>query len=136
MFFVSFQIWLSLATGFCEFWLLLANIFVKFGYTPFWILATLSLMVIVHDRAFISSHRHRVARWAILRRPYFKLVGRTIFGLAVWLFWPFSKGRLAENFFVGRFWKYVYILRLNCQQQHLFWKSGPLCVRFALWSEL
>ena len=37
--------------------------------------------------------------------PYFKLVGRTIFGLAFWLFWPFFEGRLAENVFCWPFLK-------------------------------
>jgi len=32
MFFREIQTWLYLATGFCQFWLLLANLFVKFGY--------------------------------------------------------------------------------------------------------
>jgi len=48
MFFVSFQTWLFLATGFCEFWLLLANFFVKFGYKAFWYLATLTRTLVCH----------------------------------------------------------------------------------------
>jgi len=35
MFVVGFQTWLFWATGFCQFWLLLANFFVKFGYIAF-----------------------------------------------------------------------------------------------------
>jgi len=46
--------------------------------------------------------------------PYFKLVGRLLF-LAV--FWR-SLG--PKNFSVGSFCKYVYILGLNFQRQHLF----------------
>jgi len=46
MFFVSFQTWLFLGEGFCRFWLLLSNCFVKFGYKAFWNLATLRYVVI------------------------------------------------------------------------------------------
>jgi len=42
MFFISFQTWLFLAIGFCQFWLLFANLFVKFGYKAFRNLTTLS----------------------------------------------------------------------------------------------
>jgi len=44
VFFVSFQGWLFLAVGFCQLWLLLPNIFVKFGYKALWNLATLLLL--------------------------------------------------------------------------------------------
>ena len=36
MFFVSFKGWLFLPTGFCQYWLLLANIFVEFDNKAFW----------------------------------------------------------------------------------------------------
>jgi len=35
MFFISFETWLFLAIGVCQFWLILANFFVKFGYKAF-----------------------------------------------------------------------------------------------------
>ena len=43
-FFVSSRSWLFFAVGFCQFWLLLANIFGKFGYKAFWNLATLGIL--------------------------------------------------------------------------------------------
>jgi len=62
--------------------------------------------------------------------PYDFWVGRLAF------FSHFLKVVWPKLFSVGRFWEYVYILKLNCQRQHFFWKSRLLCVRFALCIEL
>jgi len=71
--------------------------------------------------------------------PYFKFVGRTIFGLAIWLFWPFCDGRLANIFFRWPFLKIcLYFKSKLCKLSTTtpLLKPRPLCVRFALRSEL
>ena len=60
--------------------------------------------------------------------PYFRLVGRKIVWLAIWLFWPFFEGRLAENVFCWPFLKICLYFKAKLSATTPFLVvSSPVC---------
>jgi len=70
--------------------------------------------------------------------PHFRLISRTIFGLAVWLVFGCFHGRLTENFSAVRFWKNVIYFKAKLSTTTPFFKvTSPVCatVPFTLCSK-